>query len=82
MNVVIVPCLYDNYAYLAVDESSGRAVVVDPSESVPILRKLPKEQSENYLQVLKAKMPFMAPTPKKMEKRKLHSSSENQNSFN
>ena len=40
MNVVIVPCLYDNYAYLAVDEPSGRAVVVDPSEGVPILQKL------------------------------------------
>ncbi len=40
MNVVIVPCLFDNYAYLTVDESRGQAVIVDPCEGPPILRKL------------------------------------------
>lgn len=40
MQVVLVPCLFDNYAYLAVDEGSARAVIVDPSEAKPILDKL------------------------------------------
>jgi hydroxyacylglutathione hydrolase len=40
MNVVIVPCLFDNYAYLIVDEVSSRAVVVDPSEGVPLLARM------------------------------------------
>ena len=40
MNVITVPCLFDNYAYLLVDEADGSAVVVDPSEGTPILRKL------------------------------------------
>lgn len=35
--VVIVPCLSDNYAYLVVDEATGAAAVVDPSEAGPVL---------------------------------------------
>ena len=34
MQVVAVPCLKDNYAYLVID--GGRACVVDPSEAAPI----------------------------------------------
>src|SRR5689334_4383079 len=34
MQVVAVPCLKDNYAYLVID--AGRAAVVDPSEAAPI----------------------------------------------
>jgi len=40
MKVVVVPCLFDNYAYLAVDEGTSRAAIVDPSESLPLLRKV------------------------------------------
>ena len=40
MQVVIVPCLFDNYAYLAVDEASAQATIVDPSETKPILDKI------------------------------------------
>lgn len=40
MKVVTVPVLFDNYAYLIVDEVSARAVVVDPSEGVPLLHRL------------------------------------------
>jgi hydroxyacylglutathione hydrolase len=36
MRVEIVPCLFDNYAYLAV-APSGEAAVVDPSEAEPVL---------------------------------------------
>ncbi|HEY4177304.1 MAG TPA: hydroxyacylglutathione hydrolase [Kofleriaceae bacterium] len=34
MNVVVVPCLKDNFAYLVID--GDRAAVVDPSEAAPI----------------------------------------------
>ncbi len=40
MKVVVVPCLFDNYTYLAIDEGTSRAAIVDPSESVPLLRKV------------------------------------------
>jgi len=38
MNVIPVPCLSDNYAYLVI--AGGRAAVVDPSEADPVLRAL------------------------------------------
>jgi len=36
MRVEIVPCLLDNYAYLAIDEASREALIVDPCEARPI----------------------------------------------
>jgi hydroxyacylglutathione hydrolase len=38
MQVIPVPCLRDNYAYLVISE--GRAAVVDPSEAEPVLRAI------------------------------------------
>jgi len=38
MQVIPVPCLSDNYAYLVVE--SGRAAVVDPSQADPVLRAI------------------------------------------
>jgi hydroxyacylglutathione hydrolase len=40
MQVTPVPCLKDNYAYLIHEAGSDRALVVDPSESEPVLRAL------------------------------------------
>jgi hydroxyacylglutathione hydrolase len=36
MQILPVPCLKDNYAYLVVDEPTRRAAVVDPSEADPV----------------------------------------------
>ena len=38
LQVIPVPCLSDNYAYLVIDE--GRAAVVDPSQADPVLRAI------------------------------------------
>jgi hydroxyacylglutathione hydrolase len=38
MQVIPVPCLSDNYAYLAIE--NGRAAVVDPSQADPVLRAI------------------------------------------
>ena len=38
MQVIPVPCLSDNYAYLAIENS--RAAVVDPSQADPVLRAI------------------------------------------
>ena len=38
MNVIPVPCLSDNYAYLVIQ--NGRAAVVDPSQADPVLRAI------------------------------------------
>ncbi len=46
MKVVPVPCLRDNYAYLVVDESTGRAAVIDPSEAAPVLLACERESLE------------------------------------
>jgi hydroxyacylglutathione hydrolase len=43
MEIEIVPCLKDNYAYLLVD-ASGHTVVVDPSEPAPVLAALRRRQ--------------------------------------
>lgn len=40
MQVTIVPCLSDNYAYVLLAPGSQRAVVVDPSEAEPVQRVL------------------------------------------
>ena len=46
MRVIPVPCLRDNYAYLVVNESTGRAAVVDPSEVEPVLLACQRENIE------------------------------------
>jgi len=45
MDIVVVPCLTDNYAYLLVD-ASGHAVIVDPSEAEPVLAALRERELE------------------------------------
>ena len=40
MQVTIVPCLTDNYAYVLLAPGAKRAVVVDPGESEPVERAL------------------------------------------
>lgn len=40
LELVVVPCLSDNYSYIAHDRASGETVVVDPSEAAPIVEEL------------------------------------------
>lgn len=40
LDIHLVPCLKDNYAYLLHDKASGKVAAVDPSESAPVLRAL------------------------------------------
>lgn len=44
VRVIPVPCLRDNYAYLVHAEGSSDAVVVDPSESAPVLAAAAREK--------------------------------------
>ncbi len=43
MRVLPVPCLSDNYAYLVTRDGSLDAVVVDPSETAPVVAALERE---------------------------------------
>lgn len=43
LEVVVVPCLRDNYAYLLIDRARGEAIVVDPSEAAPVEAALRRE---------------------------------------
>ena len=45
MEIELVPCLSDNYAYLLVDPS-GHTVIVDPSEAEPVLAALERRGLE------------------------------------
>ena len=36
MEIIVIPCLKDNYAYLLHDAASGATGVVDPSEAAPV----------------------------------------------
>ncbi len=40
MDVITIPCLFDNYAYLIVNGATGEAAVVDPAEAWPVLREV------------------------------------------
>ena len=42
MKVEIIPCLKDNYSYLLIDDTSNTSCVIDPSESLPIIKYLKK----------------------------------------
>ena len=44
MQIVPIPCLSDNYAYLVVCEATNDAVVVDPSEAAPVLKVIAAHQ--------------------------------------
>ena len=43
MEVKIIPCLKDNYAYLIFDKNESNACVIDPSESGPIIEIIEKK---------------------------------------
>ena len=43
MEIIPIPCLSDNYAYIIYDNNSKTVGVVDPSESIPIITFLKKK---------------------------------------
>jgi hydroxyacylglutathione hydrolase len=45
MEIEVVPCLADNYAYLLIDRS-GHTIVVDPSEAEPVVAALERRSLE------------------------------------
>lgn len=50
LQIELVPCLKDNYAYLLLDENTGTVGVVDPSEAVPVIDALArKNRNLNYI---------------------------------
>ncbi|KAJ8755262.1 hypothetical protein K2173_019060 [Erythroxylum novogranatense] len=50
LQIELVPCLRDNYAYLLHDVDTGTVGVVDPSESIPIINALSrKNRNLNYI---------------------------------
>ena len=44
LEIVTIPCLSDNYAYLAHDEATGATAVVDVPEAAPILNALAERE--------------------------------------
>ena len=44
MEVKIIPCLEDNYAYLLIDNTNNTACIIDPSEASPIINYLEKNK--------------------------------------
>ncbi|XP_073108529.1 hydroxyacylglutathione hydrolase 2, mitochondrial isoform X2 [Elaeis guineensis] len=50
LQIELVPCLQDNYAYLLHDTDTGTVGVVDPSEAVPVINALErKNQNLTYI---------------------------------
>ena len=50
MQVIPIPCLTDNYAYVIKDDNSKLIGVIDPSEALPIVSFLKKENLKlNYI---------------------------------
>ena len=44
MKIEIIKCLQDNYAYLVIDKTKSLAIVIDPSESKPIIDYIEKNK--------------------------------------
>ena len=44
MQIIPIPCLSDNYAYVIYDNNSKTVGVVDPSESLPVISFLKKKK--------------------------------------
>ena len=44
MEIKIIPCLNDNYSYLISDKNKKIACVIDPSESLPVIKEIEKNQ--------------------------------------
>ncbi len=44
MEIITIPCLYDNYSYLVFGAGRVDAAVVDPSEAWPVMRELERQQ--------------------------------------
>ena len=42
MKIEIIKCLQDNYSYLIIDQNNKNACVVDPGESIPIIKFIEK----------------------------------------
>ena len=40
LEIITIPCLQDNYAYLAHDRASGATAIIDIPEALPILAEL------------------------------------------
>ncbi|KAG6537553.1 hypothetical protein ZIOFF_002647 [Zingiber officinale] len=51
LQIELVPCLQDNYAYLLHDVDTGTVGVVDPSEAVPVINAL-KRRNQNLTYIL------------------------------
>ncbi|XP_057844068.2 hydroxyacylglutathione hydrolase 2, mitochondrial isoform X1 [Cryptomeria japonica] len=51
LQIELVPCLKDNYAYLLHDSSSGTTGIVDPSESGPVIDAL-SQRKYNLMYIL------------------------------
>ena len=50
MQVTPIPCLTDNYAYIINDVNSKKVGVIDPSEAVPVVAFLKKNNLKlNYI---------------------------------
>ena len=50
MEISLIPCLTDNYAYIINDQKSRTVGVVDPSESKPVIDFLKKKELKlNYI---------------------------------
>ena len=50
MKVITIPCLKENYAYIIIDNNKKNVGVVDPSESLPIINFLKKNDLKlNYI---------------------------------
>ena len=46
MNIIPIPCLQDNFAYLLICTQTRLAAVIDPSESEPILKELKNHNAD------------------------------------
>ena len=44
MEIITIPCLKDNYAYLLICKKSNEAAIIDPSEAIPVKKVISQKK--------------------------------------
>ena len=64
MEIVTIPCLKDNFAYLLICPKTGDAAVVDPSEADPVRKEI-KRQNVKLTAILNTHcLLYTSPSPR------------------
>ena len=63
MEIVTIPSLQDNFAYLLICQKTGEAAIVDPSEADPVRKEI-NYQNVKLTTILNTCLLYTSPSPR------------------